>query len=247
MSTKHTIRISQDVQKVLQDSQIQEDRVILPPTQLDRKLYTDTMKVLTEYGGKWSRKDGAILIKAGTKEKLLQALDTGEVKREKVIRQAFYTPDHIAQELCIFAKPPRANRLLEPSAGGGSLVQAARSLFSVETVTMFEIDATEAEALRHKSFTSKNDEVLCVDFLTQDAKSNYDLVLLNPPFQKGQALKHVKHALRFVAPGGVLAAIVPNNFTEEFPGWKVETQHIPAGAFSESGTEIATKMIRLSR
>ena len=249
MSAKHAFSISSEVAAVLTSSTIEEDRVILPPDQLDRKLYQNVMKVLTEFGGKWSRKDNAILLKVGAKDKLLEALGTGTVNREKVIRQAYYTPSSVAEDLAAFAKEIlpvlEVTTVLEPSAGDGSLIDAADTVFGDAhlEVVAFEIDGGAHTALREKleEWAHKT------DFLKQKAEEwgTFDLILMNPPFQKGQALKHIKHALTFLADLGVLAAIVPSNFPEEFPGYSVEARDVPAGAFKESGTNIATKMIRI--
>lgn len=247
MSARHTSAVSQAARTVLLAASIQDDRVLLPPTQLDRALYQDVMKVLAEFGGKWSRKAKAILIPVGARAKLLAALESGVVQREKVIRQAFYTPDEVADRLVRFALrgslPDRSVRLLEPSAGGGSLIRAASRQLNAPEVTAVELDADAASNLVGCTAVINRDFLQC----SPADLGQYDVCLMNPPFQKGQALKHVQHALRFVRQGGVLAAVVPSSFPETVDGVELTSEELGHGAFKESGTSINTKMIRCER
>ena len=250
MSARHTLAIPADVQAVLRESTIGADRVVLPARQLERKLYAGVIKVLGEYGGKWSKPAGAILIKASDREKLEAALSSGTVQRTKVIRQAFLTPPEVARRFAAFISDvvpaAEAITLLEPSAGEGALVAAVRAEFNArETVvgiTCVEIDEGACQILRERACG----RILHADFLRlrPEDLGTFTVIAQNAPYQKGQALKHFEHALKFLAPGGVLAAIVPQNFVAPV---EVDSEDIEAGAFKESGTNIATKMIRYVR
>ena len=44
--------------------------------------------------------------------------------------------------------------------------------------------------------------------LSPEVVGRFDRVVMNPPFCRGRDLDHVRHALRFVAPGGRLVAIM---------------------------------------
>jgi predicted RNA methylase len=254
MSAKHTLSIPADVADVLYQSTIEdrfEDNCValtLPSGQLERKLYTNVMKVLSEFGGRWSKRDNAILMDPGSSDKLQEALNTGTVKRAKVIRQAYYTPAPVAEELVQFGKEVlpalEFTTILEPSAGEGALVAAVDAIFDVNHIVLaFEIDSGAYTILREKlEEWARN-----CNFLAQKPQEwgLFNFIVMNPPFQKGQALKHINHALGFLYNDGVLVAIVPANFQEDFPGLSVEYRNIPAGAFKESGTNIATKMLRI--
>lgn len=246
MSARHTLTIPDDVRAVLRESTIGADRVVLPLRQLERKLYNGVIKVLKEYGGTWSRAANAILIKTSDRERLEAELAAGTVTRTKIVRQAFYTPDAIASRLIAFAFEALGDTtgiaLLEPSAGGGALVRAAQRKLPGIGVCCVESDPEAARELdRSGLFTLRGDFLECVP--GPAGLGLFRLVAMNPPFQKGQALKHFEHALKFLAPGGVLAAIVPQNFVGP-AGIELESEAIEAGAFKESGTNIATKMVR---
>jgi hypothetical protein len=52
------MKIKEDVLHVLREPTVDEDSntLFLPPSQLERKLYSDVNKCLESIGGKWNRK-----------------------------------------------------------------------------------------------------------------------------------------------------------------------------------------------
>jgi hypothetical protein len=92
--------------------------------------------------------------------------------------------------------------------------------------------------------------------MQEPAAPIYDAALMNPPFERGQDCEHVRHAWGFVKPGGALVAIMGAGVMfrnqrpySEFREWAEslggEFVEIPAGAFKESGTGVATVMLTL--
>jgi hypothetical protein len=74
---------------------------------------------------------------------------------------------------------------------------------------------------------------------------------MNPPFENGQDLAHVRHAYGFVRNGGALVAIMgagvkfrQDRRYADFRTWAEDRgavwQDIPAGAFAESSTGVAS-------
>jgi predicted RNA methylase len=104
------------------------------------------------------------------------------------------TPRDIARRMAIFAGIRPGMRVLEPSAGRGSLALAAREAGA--QVACVELDAERARDLvavhdfptLHGDFLSLGRPTLGIDTA---------LALMNPPFEDGQDLAHVEHALRF--------------------------------------------------
>lgn len=181
-------------------------------------------------------------------------METGKVANEKTIKQAFYTPDAVAAELVAFAEPRDGMVVLEPSAGHGALAdQCIRQGRLVhDDIECIELDPDACAVLRKKGY-----HVTECDFLSVKPSAIYDLVVMNPPFTRNQDIAHVLHAIKFLRPGGQLVAIMS-------PGWQTgaanaharfrtllfeelqgEVRDIEKGAFKESGTNIATVMIRL--
>ncbi len=137
-------------------------------------------------------------------------------------------------------------RVLEPSAGSGELADAVREREPRAVVTCCEVNGTLADICRLKGHNTTHG-----DFMSEDLRGTYDRVLMNPPFERGQDIEHIRRAFDFLKPGGVLVAITSPSWTfnaqrkfadfrEWFDSVDGEKTDIPAGAFKESGTNIAT-------
>ncbi len=253
MSAAHTFAITPEVMAVLQRCVITEETITLPNEQLARPLYEAVNKVFAAYGGVWrGGKSKFHKFPDGGTRKIQEAIGSGAVKREKVIRQAFYTPDATADLVVDFANISTHNRpkILEPSCGGGSLIRAIRRACPSALVMGMEIDEDAAKECRMNLGGNGAGAAIIhhQDFLAKEAEPYFDFVIMNPPFQRGQAAKHLTHALRCVRPEGTVVCVVPDNFDEE--GYNdicaVRTRRLPDGAFKESGTDIDTKILSLT-
>lgn len=187
---------------------------------------------------------------------------------------AYYpTPDDAADELVSYLRVYRGMKILEPSAGTGSLIRALRrkiangspylrpenqvseSDISVDAV---EIHGGRADQLRRREgdFCS----VTVANFLNVRRFPIYDAVLCNPPFAGTHCMAHVVAAVDHLKPGGQLVAILP--ITAElgetaeharFHRWiaKVSKSYrwneLPAGSFASSGTMVNTTILWLKK
>ncbi len=169
--------------------------------------------------------------------------DNGTAPRALVAYQLFQTPALIAAQLAAMLELKPGERILEPSAGLGRLLDvcacAASEIVAVEIAPqlckeLFEQDRQGVKILQR-------------DFLTvnPDETGKFDVVIMNPPFHMQSDIKHVKHALRFLKPGGRLGAIVMN-----VPNRKAALGHLaqewidlPDQSFRETGTKVATAII----
>lgn len=137
---------------------------------------------------------------------------------------------------------PEGFRILEPSAGIGSICEAIteKTNATAEHITAVEIRQSMADIIALKGFA-----VQCADFLelSPDDLGTFDRVVMNPPFEKAQDVAHVRHAFQFVKPGGVLAAVVSAGVTfrtdavySAFREWFEELggilHELPAGSFT---------------
>lgn len=234
-----TIAIEESVTEVLNRAEISENLLILPAGQLERKLYEKVAKVIELAGGKWNRGKKGFVFSSDPRAKLGLALETGEIVNEKKLRQAFYTPEVVADEVAILAGVAGC-RVLEPSAGDGNLVRACVK-FGAASVECIELEPACEENLKKIA-----DKVTIGDFLSIPPDPRFDLVVMNPPFNKGQYVKHIEHALKFLAPGGSLISVVPDKDCpkiEKLGGYTVN--RFPAGAFEESGTQVSTRVIAI--
>jgi len=250
MATKYTTEISPEVMDVLRRSTVDATRVVLPPGQLDRKLYEAVNKVLTSCGGKWNGKAKAHLFASDPREALGLALDTGSITDERKARQQFFTPSALAADIVAAARIRPGMLVLEPSAGGGAIAREARVAGGV--VMCIELDAFLASALRADNF-----DVITDDFLAMRPMPLYERVVMNPPFANGQDVAHVSQALRWLIPGGRLVAVMGAGFsTSEKKAASALRVHVlalggtiedlPEASFEESGTAVRTVLVSVT-
>lgn len=222
--------------------------------QLDRKLYVEVNKVLVALGGKWSKRlrghefpeDAAGLIE--------EAILFGSYDKQKTGVSAFDffpTPRALAEAVCVSASLHIDHRILEPSAGNGALAD----VISEHTGGGFLIDCVElrpdlAAKLAAKGY-SVNAGASSADFLAMTPERTYDRVVMNPPFSKRQDIAHIRHAHKFLRPGGRLVSIASSGvqyrmdresvaFREFVVGYSGTISTNPAGSFKESGTQANT-------
>jgi hypothetical protein len=157
---------------------------------------------------------------------------------EKVVRDVLY---HIEHRL-------KGAKVLEPSCGDGRFMDALRKHGA--DVYGIEVNAMRANVCRAKGHT-----VLTANFLETVPNPVYDYVIMNPPFFGFHYEKHVRHALKFLKPGGTLKAILP--VTARYDHGLLDDlcikprygegswSDLPTGSFSESGTNISTTVLTL--
>jgi predicted RNA methylase len=233
------VTLTAEVQSILQRSEITENKVSLPAGQLDRKVYLSVKKALETAGGKWKTNVQAFVFDSDPRPKLGVAIESGVVVDRKKVRQAFYTPNDVAKQVASLANV-KGCLVLEPSAGDGALVDACNEHEAAG------VDAIELEPGCQEVLRSKARSVLIGDFLSMSPAPIYDRVVMNPPFTKGQDLKHIAHALKWLKPDGVLYSIVPDKDCPKLAKLGAETEcQFKAGAFKESGTNVATRLISI--
>lgn len=119
--------------------------------------------------------------------------------------QYYPTPEVIASFVAEVAAIETHHKVLEPSAGVGSIAGYVENQDNVQCV---EVSKLRAEILTAKGY--KN--VVSEDFLTWSSKQihgSYDRILMNPPFDRGQWLVHLESALNLLKKGGRLVAVLP--------------------------------------
>jgi predicted RNA methylase len=174
------------------------------------------------------------------------------VMPERSSHQFYPTPPTVAELVVEAAQLYEGCAVLEPSAGTGNLVAAAK-----RAAKGCNFVAVEAAALHVKVLEGRfrrpdcggTVEVWHEDFLVLDCKAlsgPYDRVIMNPPFSGGRARAHVEHAATVLRPGGVLVAVVPPGCVDmQIDGCEVEHVHEIPNAFDDTG--ITVHIIRVTR
>lgn len=102
----------------------------------------------------------------------------------------YFTEDHVARAFAIWARAWEADRVLEPSAGEGALLDQLD--LDRQQVTAVEIDAPYAEYLID---VYEKVHVVHGDFMKVTLPTNYDLALGNPPYRNGLDVEFTIRAL----------------------------------------------------
>lgn len=110
----------------------------------------------------------------------------------------FYpTPGHLIDKMLFGLDFDRIRSILEPSAGKGDIVEALKKEEGRRTryysKVVFDIDCIEHDSNLQHILKGKNFRVVYNDFLTYDTMKEYDLIVMNPPFDNG--CKHLLKAL----------------------------------------------------
>lgn len=240
-------KLSTEVRDVLQRVTINGNVVILPPGQLDRDLYAKVNKALTNAGGKWKTRVGHVF-PTDPAPKLAAMLGTGVSVDEKKRDQAFFTPSELAAHVASIADV-RGCDVLDPEAGRGALLNACLAAGAARVYAV-ELNKEYAQDIEGAAGVYSGYDFLQLTELWGGRLFNR--IVMNPPFMKNQDIAHVKHALRFLAPNGILTAIMLNNqtrkgFVDLNVEYEPEIEEIERGAFKESGTDVATIIVTIAK
>lgn len=130
--------------------------------------------------------------------------------RSQKIDGFFPTPDIVLDQLFDLIGDIRNKKVLEPSAGMGSM--ALRAQDEGALVDAWEINTQLAEHISNTGLIQCQN----VDCLEQmpEMVTKYDFIVMNPPFERKagigyQWLAHIEHMRQFLKPDGELWAIIP--------------------------------------
>ncbi len=190
-----------------------------------------------------------------------------------VAHQLFPTPAYLAEEIAAAALKFHGDaeriRILEPSAGKGNLVTAIQDEIRAQLIQgdvklrAIDINPDLCRLLR-RTFCESSEppsnltvEVEQRDFLEVPPEPVYDVIVMNPPFVRGADVRHILHALKFLAIGGTLVAIHARSdnrrvpLTEYFDACRGALQaqwhEIADDAFEDAGTSVRTEYVVVQR
>lgn len=234
-----------------------EGMVVKLPAQLERADYQRVDKVLRGIGGRWDRKLKGHVFDFDPRGLVDGAAEAGTYTDRKQDLQFFETPIDLAERMVDLAKVVAGETALEPSCGRGRLVIPLMARGA--NVTAVDIERTYAQHCRALGLL---DDAINDDFLAwaqgDGSGRRFDVVTMNPPFTRGQDIKHIMPAWNLLARGGRLVAICSagpmfreDRQSREFRTWlrAIEANHdeLPRGTFRESGTDVATVLITATR
>lgn len=130
----------------------------------------------------------------------LRYLPGFEHERRDLSRSQWYSPPELAEEVWSWACAGQRDigAVLEPAAGKGALVRPALRDCRVSRVTAIDIDPVNVEALRAlRGPRQRRLSAVCGDFLSFTPRQRFGLCVQNPPFEDGQDVAFIMHALQF--------------------------------------------------
>lgn len=220
----------------------------LPEEKLERTLYEKVNAALKKLGGKWSRRDVAHVFTRDPRPQI--AGDTLAIEKDGF----FETPPTVVDRMIELLPVPGKGMVLEPSAGLGAIVAVLRQHKLDLHIHCIERNHERCVELQ-KRFPGI--VVFEEDFLETNPSSigEYTAIYMNPPFEKGQDLMHIRHAYEFLAPGGILISIMAcgalerNNqqtltFNEWLKGKQVYNENLCRGVFT--GTSVGAEILRIN-
>ena len=232
----------------------------------DKDFYRQLDAVLKAIGGRWVGRQ-KVHVFPSEAAVLVNAVVTSGVKPDGNPNDFFPTPDSVLDLLFApgelesalsqyqyWCDHPNGTpfRILEPSAGSGSIARRLRAMFPRAELTSVELDPVNVAALRAQGFTVQE-----ADFLLWEPATgvSYNLIVANPPFQRNEYIKHLQRAFSFLRRGGLMRAVAPSGGIEM--GSKICTDFRRfvcthgdwteplKGAFAESGTNVSTILVTL--
>lgn len=121
--------------------------------------------------------------------------------------QFYPTPEHIVQQMQIMIDFKKVRSILEPSAGKGDILDALKGMLKLNKLNSpVFIDCVEIDPNLRAILKDKGYNVVGQDFLTYQSYTQYDLIVMNPPFKDGD--KHLLKALEMCKNGGQVCCIL---------------------------------------
>jgi len=161
--------------------------------------------------------------------------------------QFYWSPENVVKAALDFANvnditeyrtPVAPKRVLEPSCGDGRILDGIRA-------NGHQSLGIEYHAKRAAEAKAKGHAVLVANFLECPPRAEFDAVVMNPPFYGRHYVKHVRHALKFLKPGGTLVSILPASAHYDHGELDGEWRDLPVASFSEAGTNVPTGLLRI--
>ena len=231
--------------------------------------YREVAEVLAALGGLWSPAAFATVFPAGADPQTL----IGQVLADNVVplhpRTAegwVRTPDDLADDLCSYPNSdlawlPPGSRVLEPSAGIGSLAAAMLRVNPDLKVTAIEPHPGRAAvcAALGEQVTVHVERFEAFAAKAAAAGWRYAGIVMNPPFSiptdRRIWVEHLRLAWHLLAPGARLVCVVPDGFSyvaacrdvRAFVEHYGRHDRMPFEAFDSSGTACATRRVTLTK
>lgn len=174
---------------------------------------------------------------------LLNQLQSGRIVNAKKDFDFYKTPKAVTDVMFQVFMPAHKDRILEPSAGDGAIIEACLETFSGYKL---EFDAIELNPMNRAKLIEKGINLIHDDFLTFELKSRgYNVIYANPPFKN-----YIDHVAKMSECADHVCFIAPTSlkfkkdrktkalreFIDAHEGF---IEDLPDNSFKESGTGVS--------
>ena len=172
-------------------------------------------------------------------------------------------PDVVSHVLGDIRYKDESLRILEPSAGTGNFayeLAKPREHWHTEGTFRDVVDCIEIqpELAQELKDSRKFSRVTCADFLSIPSECDYDLIVMNPPFDRQRDIDHVSHAFNFLKVGGTLTAVMSAGtefrenakakaFRSLMKKHRATWRDLPACSFASEGTNVNTCYVTVTK
>lgn len=148
--------------------------------------------------------------------------------------QYYPTPQIIVDDIIDYVGDIGDRRILEPSAGMGNIAKAFKD----------NIDCIEKEPLNALILQQLGLNVVQGDFLYFNPKHKYDIIVMNPPYNKNQWKTHTEHAISMLSKKGEIYAVLPSGKLDAFSDVNVTLVNTYENLFED--TSITTCLYKIT-
>lgn len=225
------------------------NRTISVIPQLKRCDYNQVKAILNRLGGSWNTQNQVFKFNKCPQALVERVLSVGPRR----LNQFHFHPtpqcvfDYMAKftPLEYLGASEGEVRVLEPSCGEGGLIQMLLAFGKAEGRN-FLVEGYDIDPLNVMFCQEAGLNVQQADFLTIEPVAKYDLIIMNPPFNRDEFIKHIQHAQKFLNLNGLLISVVPTHWISHWHGkkgreWLLEQAQINSitnlypGEFFDSG------------
>lgn len=249
------------LQESLKKCKVEGNTVFLPPINVVLPNYNEVKTALIKAGAAY--KKNAFVFPSEAKPFFDRLMGGEKVNIQKEF-QYYEMPTSLVDRLIEFAQIESHDNILEPSAGQGAILEGIQRRFSGTGIDL-TMDYCELMENNRNILGKKIDcgglRALCVgiDFLKISDTPKWNKIIANPPFTKNADIDHIRKMYAVCKSGGRIVTIASlhwqmteNKKEIEFKKWLDKiggrcASIIEAGAFKESGTNVATCIIVINK
>jgi hypothetical protein len=202
---------------------------------------------LARLSQQWEEADDRLGVQ---RSRFARLADPGAAPRVVSSFNLFQTPEELAARAVAMLGDVRGP-VLEPSAGLGRLYRALRAVAPAVPVVLVDVSPECCGELYRVTEGDAGARLMQGDFLSMAPGSlgTVGAVLMNPPFKMGTDIRHIRHALEHLSPGGRLVAFCYNGTRQRAALMPLASEWVDLepGAFKSEGTNACAALLVIDK